>query len=68
MDASQEMVALGVSNILGSFVKAMPTTHSLSRHAHIVVIINIILIITAIFSNLLQHQPHVDYHFSAGLL
>ena len=33
MDASQEMVALGVCNILGSFVQAMPTTGSFSRTA-----------------------------------
>ena len=31
MDASQEMVALGICNILGSFVQAMPTTGSFSR-------------------------------------
>ena len=31
VDASQEMVSVGVANILGSFVGAMPTTHSLSR-------------------------------------
>jgi len=33
VDASQEMVALGVCNILGSFVQAMPTTGSFSRTA-----------------------------------
>ena len=31
VDASQEMVALGICNILGSFVQAMPTTGSFSR-------------------------------------
>ena len=33
MDASQEMVALGVCNLLGSFVQSMPTTGSFSRTA-----------------------------------
>merc|ERR1711928_233780 len=33
VDASQEMVALGICNILGSFVQAMPTTGSFSRTA-----------------------------------
>jgi len=33
VDASQEMVALGVCNILGSFVSSMPTTGSFSRTA-----------------------------------
>lgn len=33
VDANQEMVAVGMSNILGSFVQAMPTTISLSRAA-----------------------------------
>ena len=31
VDASQEMVALGICNIFGSFVQAMPTTGSFSR-------------------------------------
>lgn len=33
LDASQEMIALGVSNILGSFVGAFPATASFSRSA-----------------------------------
>ena len=33
MDASQEMVALGLCNIFGSFVQSMPTTGSFSRTA-----------------------------------
>jgi len=33
VDASQEMVALGICNIFGSFVQAMPTTGSFSRTA-----------------------------------
>ena len=33
VDASQEMVALGVCNLLGSFVQSMPTTGSFSRQA-----------------------------------
>ena len=33
MDASQEMVALGICNLLGSFVQSMPTTGSFSRTA-----------------------------------
>jgi len=33
VDASQEMVALGVCNMLGSLVQAMPTTGSFSRTA-----------------------------------
>jgi len=33
VDASQEMVALGVCNMLGSFVQSMPTTGSFSRTA-----------------------------------
>jgi len=33
VDASQEMVALGLCNIAGSFVQAMPTTGSFSRTA-----------------------------------
>ena len=33
MDASQEMVALGVCNVLGAFVSSMPTTGSFSRTA-----------------------------------
>jgi len=33
VDASQEMVALGLCNIVGSFVQAMPTTGSFSRTA-----------------------------------
>ena len=33
MDASQEMVALGVCNLMGSFVSSMPTTGSFSRTA-----------------------------------
>merc|ERR1711988_1084110 len=33
VDASQEMVALGVCNLLGSFVQSMPTTGSFSRTA-----------------------------------
>ena len=31
MDASQEMVGLGLCNIFGSFVQSMPTTGSFSR-------------------------------------
>ena len=31
MDASQEMVALGLCNFAGSFVSSMPTTGSFSR-------------------------------------
>ena len=34
MDASQEMVALGLCNIFGSFVQSMPTTGSFSRCEH----------------------------------
>ena len=33
MDASQEMIALGLCNIFGSFVQSMPTTGSFSRTA-----------------------------------
>jgi len=33
VDASQEMVALGMCNLLGSFVQSMPTTGSFSRTA-----------------------------------
>jgi sodium-independent sulfate anion transporter 11 len=33
VDASQELIALGVSNVLGSFVKAYPATGSFSRTA-----------------------------------
>ncbi|KAJ8967613.1 hypothetical protein NQ314_002731, partial [Rhamnusium bicolor] len=33
LDASQELIALGVSNILGSFVKSMPVTGSFTRTA-----------------------------------
>ena len=33
VDASQEMVALGICNLLGSFVQSMPTTGSFSRTA-----------------------------------
>lgn len=33
MDASQEMFALGFSNILGSFVRSFPTAGSFSRTA-----------------------------------
>lgn len=33
MDASQEMIALGVCNFLGSFVGSMPVTGSFSRTA-----------------------------------
>jgi len=33
VDASQEMVALGICNLLGSFVHSMPTTGSFSRTA-----------------------------------
>ena len=33
MDASQEMIALGICNIFGSFVSSMPTTASFSRSA-----------------------------------
>ena len=40
MDASQEMVALGLCNIFGSFVQSMPTTGSFSRWlSHIIVLI-----------------------------
>ena len=31
MDVNQEMLAVGWTNILGSFVQAIPVTHSLSR-------------------------------------
>ncbi len=31
MDASQEMIALGISNVMGSFVSSYPVTGSLSR-------------------------------------
>lgn len=33
MDATQEMMTLGLSNILGSFVSAMPTTGAFTRSA-----------------------------------
>nr|CAD7202681.1 unnamed protein product [Timema douglasi] len=33
VDATQEMIALGVSNILGSFVRSMPVTGSFTRTA-----------------------------------
>lgn len=33
VDASQEMIALGICNIFGSFVQSMPTTGSFSRTA-----------------------------------
>jgi len=33
VDASQEMIALGICNIMGSFVSSMPTTGSFSRTA-----------------------------------
>ena len=33
MDASQEMFALGICNLAGSFVRSMPTTGSFSRTA-----------------------------------
>lgn len=33
MDATQEMLALGISNIMGSFVKSMPVTGSFTRTA-----------------------------------
>ncbi|CAG0917739.1 unnamed protein product [Notodromas monacha] len=33
VDASQEMIALGLSNVLGSFFQSMPTTGSFSRTA-----------------------------------
>ena len=33
MDASQEMIALGLCNIFGSFLQSMPTTGSFSRTA-----------------------------------
>lgn len=33
MDASQELIALGLCNVLGSFVSSMPTTGSFSRSA-----------------------------------
>ena len=33
VDASQEMIALGVCNLFGSFVQSMPTTGSFSRTA-----------------------------------
>lgn len=33
MDATQEMWALGISNIMGSFVKSMPVTGSFTRTA-----------------------------------
>ena len=31
VDASQEMIALGICNLMGSFVSSMPTTGSFSR-------------------------------------
>ena len=33
VDASQEMIALGICNVMGSFVSSMPTTGSFSRTA-----------------------------------
>lgn len=33
MDATQEMIALGASNIVGSFVRSMPTAGSFTRTA-----------------------------------
>ena len=33
VDATQEMIALGLSNLLGSFVQSMPVTGSFSRTA-----------------------------------
>lgn len=33
LDATQEMIALGVSNIMGSFVRSMPVTGSFTRTA-----------------------------------
>ena len=33
MDASQEMIALGISNVMGSFVSSYPVTGSFSRTA-----------------------------------
>ena len=33
IDASQEMIALGICNVMGSFVSSMPTTGSFSRTA-----------------------------------
>ena len=33
VDASQEMVALGICNVFGAFVSSMPTTGSFSRTA-----------------------------------
>ncbi len=33
VDASQEMIALGVSNVMGSFVSSFPVTGSFSRTA-----------------------------------
>ena len=33
VDASQEMIALGICNMFGSFVQSMPTTGSFSRTA-----------------------------------
>jgi len=33
IDATQEMIALGVSNIFGSFVRSMPVTGSFTRTA-----------------------------------
>ena len=33
IDASQEMIALGICNLMGSFVSSMPTTGSFSRTA-----------------------------------
>ena len=33
MDVSQEMLAIGVSNILGSFASSMPVTGTFSRTA-----------------------------------
>ena len=33
VDANQEMIALGICNLVGSFVQSMPTTGSFSRTA-----------------------------------
>ena len=33
IDATQEMIALGICNIMGAFVKSIPTTGSFSRTA-----------------------------------
>lgn len=33
MDASQEIIALGMTNLLGSFIGAMPVSGSFSRSA-----------------------------------